>query len=180
MSKVLRGRLLPILLVTAVAALLAPEGFAAQIIYLAAQGATQGNIPGDSTAKGHEGSIEVYEVHHLILNEAGKKKHEPVVFTKRVDRASPPLYRALDTGEPLTLEFRYFRLASDGSGAEEHFYTIRLTGARLTAIEPVTRNVFEAQNQQLPNMERLRVVYQQMEITYQITGASVVLVNPAP
>ena len=176
------GRLVPGLLVAGLAALAGPECFAANTIHLFATGATQGTIEGDSpiTSLGRENSIVVYEVHHLITREGTTRKHEPLVFMKRVDKSSPQLYRALDTAESLALEFRYYRPDPSGAGAEQQYYTLRLTNAQVAAIEPVTRNVLEQANSSLPDMERVRETYQQITITYVDGGIEAILTNTGP
>jgi type VI secretion system Hcp family effector len=142
--------------------------------YLIASGAKQGAIPGDVTAKGFENSIEVNEAHHLIQNSSGvSTTHEPFIFTKQVDRASTKLFRALDTVESLSMEFKFTRPSA--SGTVEIYYNIRLTNARIVAIEPITPSNLDPASVSLPSQERVRVVYDQISIRYMPTGDEVIL-----
>lgn len=145
---------------------------AADDIFLLAAGQVQGAIRGEVTSPQFQDHIEVNEIHHLIRAEGSVQIHEPLIFTKRVDRSSPNLYLALDKSELLTLEFKFTRRTP--TGTTEVFYTVRLTNARIEAIEPISRNNLEPANLNLPHMERVRVNYQRIEIAH-VTGGGVIL-----
>ena len=145
----------------------------ADTVYLLATGQQQGSIRGDATLPAFRDHIEVYEIHHLIRAESGTKEHEPLIFTKQIDRSSPNLYRAMDTNELLTLEFKYVRRSFEGQ--IEQFYNVRLISARIVGIEPITRNNLEPENLQLPHMERVRANYQRIEISHLPSGGGAIL-----
>ncbi len=152
------------------------QSFAAFIIEMTATGAQQGPILGDSTQAPYLNMIEVFEFHHLIDNTGGRATHEPIVFTKKIDRASPPFYTALANAESLSMLFRFVR--ANQSGTENIYYTVQLLGARIVAIEPITRNFFETASANLPDTERVRVTYTSIQVTYTSTGGTATLSNP--
>lgn len=141
---------------------------AADIVYLELTCATQGSIRGNSVAPGREHKIEAYELHHLIREEPGNPRliHEPLIFTKRVDRSSVNLYTAMSNTESCTAHFRFYRPDPGGSGMVEQYRRITLANARIVAIEPITADVFDPASAQLPDRERIRMVYGSITIEY--------------
>jgi type VI secretion system secreted protein Hcp len=154
----------------AVAASITYSG-AALNTYLTLTGEVQGAIRGSVTLAGRLDTIEISEVHHLIHRPVsggivGAQTHEPFIFTKRIDRSTVNLYRALNTGERLTAIFRYY--AVDSVGAEIQHYTIELRGALIVAIEPIKADNLDAQTSARPDTERVRMVYQEITVRYQV------------
>jgi len=82
----------------------------AAMAYLTAVGARQGDIKGDVTLRGREGSVALVSVSHEIDTPydvatghiSGKRQHKPLVVIALLDRATPKLYQALVTNEVLT------------------------------------------------------------------------------
>ena len=154
----------------AVAASITHSG-AALNTYLTLTGEVQGAIRGSVTSAGRVDTIEISEVHHLIHRPVsggvvGAQTHEPFIFTKRIDRSTVNLYRALNTGERLSAIFRYY--VPDSVGAEIQNYTIELRGALIVAIEPIKADVLDAQTSARPDTERVRMVYQEITVRYQV------------
>jgi len=154
----------------AVAASITHSG-AALNTYLTLTGEVQGAIRGSVTLAGRLDTIEISEVHHLIHRPViggivGAQTHEPFIFTKRIDRSTVNLYRALNTGERLAAIFRYY--AFDSAGAEIQHYTIELRGALIVAIEPIKADVLDTQISARPDTERVRMVYQEITVRYQV------------
>jgi type VI secretion system secreted protein Hcp len=87
--------------------------------------------------KGRENTIRVQHVRHEIQipkgDQGGRRIHSPLCITKVIDRSSPQLEQAMVTGEVLSqVTVRWYRI--DEKGHEEHYYTILLEKARITAI----------------------------------------------
>ena len=142
---------------------------AAQSSYLELTCGTQGSIYGSSavTSLGRENKIEVHEVHHLVREDpaTARRVHEPFIFTKSVDRSTVNLYRALATGEGCTAIFRFYR-PDPATGGEVQYRTITLGNVRITAIEPITADVQAPANINLPDRERVRMVYATITLDY--------------
>ena len=110
--------------------------------FLSARGARQGDIKGDVTLKGREGSIA------LILGGArdrcapydqatglyhGKRVHKPVVVVTAIDQSTPKLFAALIANEVQTsVKIEFWRPAPEI--VAPHF-VIALTNAAIVAIE---------------------------------------------
>ena len=144
------------------------ESRAALSVYLTLEG-QEGPIEGSVTIEGREGTIEAIEIHHLVSVPidpgtglpTGRRKHEPFIFTKRIDKASPLLLKALANSETLpSAMFWYYRI--DATGAEEHYYTVHLTNAMVVAVEPVSVNTYDPASTSFPDMERVRLIYERI------------------
>jgi len=102
--------------------------------YVTIDGARQGTFKG--TAKGTSGrftairfSYEVQIPPRLPIGEGGgHPKHNPISITKEWDAASPQLFQAAATNEPLkSVLFEFVNVTQDGK--EETYYQIKLTNA---------------------------------------------------
>jgi len=138
---------------------------AALSTYLTLEG-PDGAIEGDVTIQGREGTIEVLEFHHMVSiptdpntgQQIGERRYQPFIFTKRIDKASPLLLRALARGEHLPkATFRFYRI--NHSGMEEHYYTIEFLNVMVVALEPLSPNNHDPDNQSFPHMERVRLAF---------------------
>lgn len=150
--------------------------WAAQPCYVKVEGVVQGWIEGDSTilSLGRENHIEGLEYHHLmaIPEELSPVEHQTVIITKRLDKSTPGLLRAMDTNEQLTVQIRFFRPNPDGSGTEQEYYEVLLEQARLVSIEPLKPRTDIADTANLPDTERIRFSYGQITVTWHPTGDS--------
>jgi len=102
----------------------------------------EGNfIEGESTTPSfeRENTIECCGLKHAVAGLQASAKpvgvtHSPVTIVKRVDKASPLLYKALCENERVDYaEFRFFRPTS--TGGEEHYLTILLEEAAIVDIK---------------------------------------------
>lgn len=173
MSRVIRSTML-----LAAVALILVSGTplrAAQNCFLKIEGQTQGWIRGDSTigSMGREDHIEGLEYHHLMEMPSGGTavNHQTVIITKRLDRSTPSLLRAMDNSEQLTVQIRFFRPDPGGTGAEQEFYEVLLEDARLVSIEPLKGHTLVSDTLMLPDTERLRFSYGRITVTWIPTGS---------
>lgn len=113
----------------------------AMLAHMTMTGEKQGKIEGSCTIKGREGTILIHSFSHNIHTPTdsytglatGKRIHGPINITKELDKSSPLLVQALCSGEQMKeVVIKLFRI--NKKGAEEHYYTIQLTGAILTSI----------------------------------------------
>ena len=135
--------------------------------YLRLKGQKQGDMKGSVTQKGREGKIAVIAVSHEIVSPrdaasglpTGKRMHKPFVITKELDQSSPLLYNALVNNENITdFELQFWRPAM--TGAEEQYYTVRLTNANIATID------FRMLNTKNPDLVRY-AEYEEIAFTYQ-------------
>ncbi len=155
---------------------LAVPALAAEDTSVRVDGVTQGWIQGDSlhTSMGRENTIDGLEYHHLVSTPAGSstQKHEVVIVTKRVDKATPKLWRAYGTRESLTVTIKFYRPNPNGDGTTQQHFTITLSGARIAGIETISPDVLNAGNSSYMSMERLRFEYSSITTTWVIDGGS--------
>ena len=127
-----------------------------------------GSWPGVDDLEGREGSIRVYDYHHLVSRQGGALVQEEIIFAKRYDKASPKLVQALGQNEPLTkVEFKFFRTDVSGGGGQVHYFTILAEDGRIVAIEPICEQGGGV------CLERVRIKYTVITFTWEdgtITG----------
>ena len=155
------------LLVLSVALVVSPSVQAAQLIDVYIEGATQGHIQGDGTRPSHEDWIDAIEYHHLVSLPEGSSRldHETIIFTKKIDRATPSLWRAMDNNEMLVeVKFHFWR--PYGGGGEENHYRVVLAQARIVAIEPLSPRNDIAETAGISMTERIRISYATMTVTW--------------
>ena len=88
------------------------------------------------TAHKDEIMVLAYE-HDLATNSngssaGGRGQHMPLSITKNIDKSSPLLASAWDSGEELDCTLHLYRTSS--TGGQEKYYSIRLKGARIAHI----------------------------------------------
>jgi type VI secretion system secreted protein Hcp len=154
----------------------------AQTVHLKLQ--IDGNdVEGESTIASmeREGTIECSSFEDAVTTPreevtgalTGKRRYSPVTITKRIDKSTPILWKALCQNEPVTsAEFRFFRPSPGGSGAEEHFQTITLENGYISEIKRVSEDSIMGGEKAPPMMEYVSIVFQDITITYEIGGAS--------
>lgn len=140
-------------------------------IHIWIKGTTQGEIQGDSTvtSMGREGTIEAFDLEHTVRiptetsgRATGERSHSPIKITKRIDRSSPLLHQALCNNEDLEVTIKFYRPNPSGDGTTEHFYTIRLSQARISSIKTVLPNTLNESLAYAPPMEEVCFVFGQI------------------
>ena len=107
----------------------------------------------------------------LVLT--GRRQHTPVTITKRIDKSTPLLLKALCRNEPVTkAEFRFFRPSLRSSGAEEHFYTVLLENGFISSVEQESLDAITGGEKAPPMMEDISFVFKEITWTYEIGGAT--------
>jgi type VI secretion system secreted protein Hcp len=159
----------------------------ANIGYIKITGATQGEITkGASTAdsignrwqEGHEDEALVlsFQSNAVVPRDPnsgtaiGTRRHEPAVFTKPLDKASPMLWQALATGENLEIELHFWRTAT--TGAQEHYYTIKWTDAVLFEGKKILPDVHDTANENRGDSEEWAFTYRKCDWTHEKAGTS--------
>jgi len=146
----------------------------AAMAYLTAVGARQGDIKGDVTLKGREGSVALVSVSHEIDTPydvatghiSGKRQHKPLVVIALLDRATPKLYQALVTNEVLTgVKIEFWRPAPE---IVAPYYVIALTNAAIVGIELAPSAEPHDRNERL----QIQFIYEKIVETYTETGDS--------
>ncbi|AEI68282.1 type VI secretion system tube protein TssD [Corallococcus macrosporus] len=147
-------------------------------LYLKANGT---DIKGDSTqtSLGRADSIEcvAYSQKVFTAREAGsglatgRRQYEGIEITKRIDKASPLLMKALCENQVIDATFKFFRPNPTGDGTTEQFYTVSVKKARINAIQQTVPNSFVPASTNLPPMETVQLVFH--TINWTITNGGV-------
>ena len=140
---------------------------AAEPVYLTVRGQKSGDIKGDVTQRGREGSMEVTKLELGSSSSGGVRKWDSLKITKRVDQATPLLLNAYFTNETLTnATLKLWR--PQANGVEEQFMTITLQNAQIVGDRIVNDATTSAEGhvaQSLP-VEELAFTFQKITVTY--------------
>lgn len=123
-------------------------------------------IDGESTDDRHRDWIDVLSYQHALTSSfdlgsigggggTARASHEPVRIVKRIDKSTPLLFSALNTGQPIPgATFEFIR-----PGTEEPYLVVTLQQAYITSYEALAYadGYFE---------ERIAIVYGRIEIEY--------------
>lgn len=144
--------------------------------YLTVKGSQQGDISkGCGIQEGHEDEILVYAFDHAIQlptdrdtgQPSGRRQHTPFKITKKIDAASPLLYKALTKGEPVDAEIKLFQ--SD-KGAEVHYYTIKLKKSIISNMHAFMPTTLDPKNREFEHMEEVSFAYEAIVWTHDVKG----------
>ena len=95
----------------------------------------------------------------------GTRKHEPFVFTKGFDSASPYLYKACSNGQTLKeLVLRWYRI--DDTGTEKEYFRHTLKDVKITSVKPVMHNVKDIDKESYPHLEEVSARYASITWTF--------------
>jgi len=137
----------------------------AETVLLTLSGTQQGPLAGE----GPDGAIECVRFELVLAAKrdaagalAGGRRYEPLLFTKRLDRASPRLTQALLNAEIVEGTFRFFR--QDGS-ARQHFYTVAIGGARIIGSRATVPDTLAPASAGRPPLEELELVFDDVQWT---------------
>lgn len=143
---------------------------------------TQGTIEGDSsvTTLDRGNTIEVLSLSstqrkafdRATLQVTGRRFYEPLTFTKRIDRSTPKLRRALALNEVVTAEFRWYRPDPAGAGTEQKFLTVRLQNARIVTTMLRLPDTLDPDTRNLPPLEEIAIVFNTITWTYEDGGVT--------
>ena len=89
----------------------------------------------------------------------GDRTYKPIEILKRIDRASPLLFKALVDNEVIDGVFRFFRPSPEGDGTTQHFYTIEIWEGRVARIKRVSPNTIDPAKANEPPLERVSFVF---------------------
>lgn len=140
------------------------------------------DIVGESTIASleREDTIEVWSYRYEVLTPretssgalTGRRQHSPIVITKRIDKTTPLLFKALTMNEPVDqAEFRFYRPSAGSSGAEEHYMTVLIENGYVASFRTFTIADIGGGGF-VQTMEEVSFVFQDITITYEIGGAT--------
>jgi len=148
-------------------------------LYLKANGS---DIKGESTQQslGRKDSIEClfYEQKVLTAREAGsgmatgRRQYEPLLIRKRIDKASPLLFKALVQNQSVDAVFKFFRPSPTGDGTTQQFYTVAIKGGRVATLKQFNPDTIVPATSTEPPMEEVSFVFHTITMTFTDGGIS--------
>jgi len=102
----------------------------------------------------------------------GRRQYEPLVITKRVDKASPLLQKALTTNAVIDGKFQFFRPNPTGDGTTEQFYTVEIKLGRIASINEWVDDTFDPALANRPMLEQVSFVFHTISWTYTNGGVT--------
>lgn len=125
------------------------------------------DIEGDSTVTSMEraDTIEVLSLEQSVsrafdratLLATGRRIYAPIRLTKRLDRSTPLLRKALINNEVVEGNFRWFRPNPAGDGTTQHFMTLSFTEGRITKCVLRLPDTLGADTATLPALEEVEL-----------------------
>lgn len=126
--------------------------------------------PGESEKVGRQDSLDVFEIEHhihqpvdLTTGQAtGVRVHAPLRVVVEFDKAAPGLHKALCTGQNLeSVRLEFWHIAKD-TRAEEKYFEITLSQARVVDARPYMPMSFLPANEPYRHMLQLSFVYEKI------------------
>ncbi len=155
------------------AGLIAAPAISAETGYLTIKGQKSGEIKGEVTNKGHEGTMEVVALGYMTSVQTsssgiaiGRRVMQPISFTLRWSKATPLLLAATTTSETLTqVKYQGWGPKADGTSVELH--EIALTNARIVSLDLKDRN---GDDNTVDPLVTITLSYQKLEMTHMDGG----------
>lgn len=139
------------------------------------------DIQGDSTitSMDRENSIECLSFSDSVrtAREAatgmatGERTYDPIKITKRIDKSSPLLAKALCNNELIEATFKFYRPNPAGDGTTQQYYTIEIQEGRIASITRVSPDVTNPAAATDPAKETVTFVFGYIRWTYEPEGA---------
>ncbi len=137
-------------------------------------------IEGDSTilSLGRENTIECLSFQDSVRTAreassgmaSGERTYEPIRITKRIDKSSPLLAKALCNNEVIEGTFRFYRPNPAGDGTTQQFFTIEIQEGRIASILRVSPDVIDPASATDPPTEEVTFVFGYIRWTYEPDG----------
>lgn len=134
------------------------------------------DIKGESTqiSLGRADSIECvfYEQAVSTAREAGsgmatgRRRYEPIHIRKRIDKATPLIYKAMAENQVVDAVFKFYRPNPTGDGTTEQFYTVEIKQGRISAVKNWCPDCIDPVSSNLPPMEEVQFVFHTIIWTY--------------
>jgi len=102
----------------------------------------------------------------------GRRQYEPLMIRKRIDKASPLLYKALVENTVIDGTFKFFRPNPTGDGTTEQFYTVVIKRGRISAISQTVPDTIHPASTSDPPLEEVSMVFHTISWTYTNGGVT--------
>lgn len=137
-------------------------------------------IHGESSqlSLGRENSIECLSFRDAVRTAreagsglaSGRRTFEPLEITKRIDKSSPLLAKALCDNMVIEGTFKFYRPSPAGDGTTEQFFTVTIERGRVAFINRVSPDSFDPAAATRPPTEQVGFVFHTITWTYENGG----------
>ena len=100
----------------------------------------------------------------------GERSYAPVTISKRIDKSSPLLAKALCNNEVIEGIFKFFRPNPAGDGTTEQFFTVEIQEGRIASITRVSPDVIDPAEAISPPTEEVSFVFGYIRWCYEPDG----------
>jgi type VI secretion system secreted protein Hcp len=148
-------------------------------LYLKANGT---DIKGESTqtSQGRADSIEVIQYEHSVetAREAGsgmatgRRTYKPIKITKRIDKSTPLIAKALVENTVVDGIFKFFRPSPLGDGTTQQYYTVAFKQGRVSGLTQNLPNTFDPASSKQPPLETIEFVFHTISWTFTDGGVT--------
>jgi type VI secretion system secreted protein Hcp len=152
----------------------------AETVHLELTASKDGPILGDSTqtSLGRQGTIECVYFKSAVRTArekgsgmaTGRRSYEPIIIGKRIDRATPLLYKALCENQRITAKFMFYRPSPNGDGTTQQFYTIEIRNGRISHFLAEVPNCLDPVASSSPPIEEIGFTFEDITWTYKEGG----------
>jgi type VI secretion system secreted protein Hcp len=101
---------------------------------------------------------------------SGERTYEPIRITKRIDKSSPLLFKALCNNEVIEAIFRFYRPNPAGDGTTQQFYTVKIKEGRIASYLRISPDVIDPASANAPPTEEVTFVFGDIIQTYEPDG----------
>ncbi len=99
----------------------------------------------------------------------GRRQHKPIRIVKPIDKSTPLLYKAMLQNQVIAGEFRFWRPGTGpvgGGGVLQQYYTVAITGGRITGIRDWKTNTRDLSADRAGDLEEVSFTYTSITWTW--------------
>ena len=96
----------------------------------------------------------------------GRRRYEPIMIRKRIDKATPLIYKAMANNETVDGVFKFYRPNPVGDGTTEQYYTVEFKAGRVSSVRNYSPDCIDPVSTNLPAMEEVQFVFHTIIWTY--------------
>ncbi len=100
----------------------------------------------------------------------GERSYEPITISKRIDKSSPLLAKALCNNEVIEGTFKFFRPNPAGDGTTEQYFTVAIEEGRIGSIRRTSPDTIDPAAANAPPTEEVSFVFGYISWTYEPDG----------
>ncbi|MGH1345479.1 MAG: type VI secretion system tube protein TssD [Nannocystales bacterium] len=89
----------------------------------------------------------------------GRHSFDPIKFTKKMDKSSPLLAKALCNNEVIEASWTFYRPNPDGDGTVQQFFRIEVKEARIASIVRTSSDAIDPASANLAPIEEISIVF---------------------